>query len=132
MSEFKWRHFEGEIILWAVRWYCRYGISYRGLEQMMGERGVGVAYFLQQSSPRSAYAMLQGVMPQRSSVKRSSSRLLDVREADSFSDARRPSLQSQQSHIYHLNFAQARTSEPCTHKRSPCRSISRTKANLTL
>ena len=25
MSDFKWRHFEGEIILWAVRWYCRYG-----------------------------------------------------------------------------------------------------------
>ena len=42
MSEFKWRQFEGEIILWAVRWYCRYGISYRDLEQMMGERGVAV------------------------------------------------------------------------------------------
>jgi IS6 family transposase len=42
MSEFKCRHFEGEIILWAVRWYCRYGISYRDLEQMMGERGVSV------------------------------------------------------------------------------------------
>jgi hypothetical protein len=43
-SEFNWRHFEGEIILWAVRWYCRYGISYRDLEQMMGERGVPVDY----------------------------------------------------------------------------------------
>lgn len=42
MSDFKWRHFQGEIILWAVRWYCRYGVSYRDLEQMMGERGVGV------------------------------------------------------------------------------------------
>jgi transposase-like protein len=42
MSDFKWRHFEGEIILWGVRWYCRYGISYRDLEQMMGERGVPV------------------------------------------------------------------------------------------
>jgi IS6 family transposase len=42
MSEFKWRQFEGETILWAVRWYCRYGISYRDLEQMMGERGVPV------------------------------------------------------------------------------------------
>lgn len=42
MSDFKWRQFEGEIILWAVRWYCRYGISYRDLEQMMGERGVPV------------------------------------------------------------------------------------------
>jgi transposase-like protein len=42
MSDFKWRHFQGEIILWAVRWYCRYGIRYRDLEQMMGERGVSV------------------------------------------------------------------------------------------
>ncbi len=24
MSDFKGRHFEGEIVLWAVRWYCRY------------------------------------------------------------------------------------------------------------
>lgn len=29
-------------MLWAVRWYCRYGVSYRDLEQMMGERGVSV------------------------------------------------------------------------------------------
>jgi IS6 family transposase len=42
MSEFKWRHFEGEITLWAVRWYCRYGVIYQDLEQMMGERGVPV------------------------------------------------------------------------------------------
>jgi transposase-like protein len=27
-------------VLWAVRWYCRYGVSYCDLEQMMGERGV--------------------------------------------------------------------------------------------
>jgi hypothetical protein len=38
MAVFRWRHFGGEIILWAVRWYCRYGISYRELEEMMGER----------------------------------------------------------------------------------------------
>jgi len=42
MSEFKGRHFEGEIVLWVVRFYCRYGVSYRDLEQMMGERGVSV------------------------------------------------------------------------------------------
>lgn len=42
MSDFKWRHFQGEVILWAVRWYCRYGVSYHDLEQMMGERGVAV------------------------------------------------------------------------------------------
>lgn len=42
MSDFKWRHFEGEVILQCVRWYCRYGISYRDLEEMMEERGVKV------------------------------------------------------------------------------------------
>jgi transposase-like protein len=36
------RHFEGEIVLWAVRWYCRYGVSYRNLEQMMSEHGVSI------------------------------------------------------------------------------------------
>jgi transposase-like protein len=38
-GEFKWRHFAGELILLCVRWYCRYGISYRDLEEMMGEWG---------------------------------------------------------------------------------------------
>ena len=42
LGDFKWRRFRGEIILWAVRWYCRYGISYRELEEMMAERGVAV------------------------------------------------------------------------------------------
>ena len=42
MNDFKGRHFEGEIVLWAVRWYCRYPISYRDLEAMMTERGVAV------------------------------------------------------------------------------------------
>ena len=40
--DFKWRHFRGEIILWAVRWYCRYGVSCRDLEEMLEERGVSV------------------------------------------------------------------------------------------
>jgi transposase-like protein len=42
MDDFKWRHFQGESILWAVRWYCKYGISYRELEEMMKERGIDV------------------------------------------------------------------------------------------
>ena len=42
MSDFKWRHFRGEIILGCVRLYCKYGISYRKLEEMMVERGVAV------------------------------------------------------------------------------------------
>ncbi len=37
---FKWRHFHGEVILQCVRWYCKYGISYRDLEEMMAERGL--------------------------------------------------------------------------------------------
>ena len=32
----------GEIVLWAVRWYCRYAVSYCDLETMMTERGVAV------------------------------------------------------------------------------------------
>ncbi len=42
MNAFKGRHFTGIIILWAVRWYCKYGISYRELQEMLAERGVNV------------------------------------------------------------------------------------------
>jgi transposase-like protein len=35
-------HFEKDIILWGVRWYVAYPISYRQLEAMLGERGVAV------------------------------------------------------------------------------------------
>src|SRR5260370_39991418 len=35
---FKWRHFEAEIILVCVRWYLRYALSYRDLEELMLER----------------------------------------------------------------------------------------------
>ncbi len=41
-SPFKWRHFEAEIILLCVRWYLRYSLSYRDLEEMMLERGLSV------------------------------------------------------------------------------------------
>lgn len=41
-NPFKWRHFEGEIILLCVRWYLRYALSYRDLEEMMQERGLSV------------------------------------------------------------------------------------------
>ncbi|GHO82710.1 IS6 family transposase [Dictyobacter formicarum] len=39
---FKWRHFEASIILLCVRWYLRYSLSYRDLEEMMRERGLDV------------------------------------------------------------------------------------------
>ena len=41
-TPFKWRHFEAEIILLCVRWYLRYALSYRDLEEMMQERGLRV------------------------------------------------------------------------------------------
>lgn len=39
---FKWRHFLPAIILLNVRWYYRYPLSYRNLEEMMLERGLSV------------------------------------------------------------------------------------------
>src|SRR6266516_519072 len=38
-TPFKWRHFQAEIILLCVRWYLRYPLSYRDLEEIMLERG---------------------------------------------------------------------------------------------
>ena len=40
MIGFKGGHFERDVILWGVRWYVAYPISYRQLEEMMEERGV--------------------------------------------------------------------------------------------
>lgn len=42
MNLFKGRHFQRDIILWAVRWYCKYGISYRELQEMLAESGANV------------------------------------------------------------------------------------------
>lgn len=41
---FKWRHFERSIILQCVRWYLKYGISYRDLSEMMAERGIDICH----------------------------------------------------------------------------------------
>jgi IS6 family transposase len=43
-SPFKWRHFEPSLILLCVRWYCRYQLSYRDVEEMMRERGLEVGH----------------------------------------------------------------------------------------
>jgi hypothetical protein len=42
MIEFKGSHFEREVILWGIRWYVAYPISYRQLKEMLEERGVEV------------------------------------------------------------------------------------------
>ncbi len=39
---FKGRQFTAEVILWAVRWYLQFPISYRKLERMLADRGVAV------------------------------------------------------------------------------------------
>ena len=41
-SLFKWSHFQADIILCAVRWYVRYALSYRNVEELLRERGVWV------------------------------------------------------------------------------------------
>ena len=35
MASFKGRLFTGEVILWAVRWYLMFPVSYRDLELML-------------------------------------------------------------------------------------------------
>ena len=39
---FKWKHFKGDIILWLVRWYGRYALSYNDLKEMAAERGLTI------------------------------------------------------------------------------------------
>lgn len=41
---FKWRHYQSDIILLCVRWYLKYPLSYRNLEEMMAERGLPVVH----------------------------------------------------------------------------------------
>jgi IS6 family transposase len=42
VRDFKGRHFTGEVILWAVRWYLMFPVSYRDLELMLADRSVEV------------------------------------------------------------------------------------------
>src|SRR5690348_1442638 len=39
---FRGRHFQDEVIVLCVRWYLRYSLSYRDLEEMMAERGLSI------------------------------------------------------------------------------------------
>jgi hypothetical protein len=39
-NSFKWKQYEGEIILLNVRCYLKYPLIYRNLKEMMIERGV--------------------------------------------------------------------------------------------
>ena len=37
---FKWKHHVGELILWLVRWYSGYALSYQDLQEIAEERGL--------------------------------------------------------------------------------------------
>src|SRR5258706_936944 len=55
-NPFTWRHFQADIILLCVRWYLRYALSYRDLEEMMRERGrqidhTTISRWVQSSAP---------------------------------------------------------------------------------
>ena len=54
---FKWRHFVPAIIIRCVRWYCRYSLSYREVEELAQERGLSVAH-------SSIYRWVQAYSPQ--------------------------------------------------------------------
>ena len=42
VSAFAGYRFPAEVILLAVRWYLRFGLSYRDLEEILAERGIEV------------------------------------------------------------------------------------------
>ena len=54
MSDFKGRHFGGEIVLWAVRWYCRYPISCPRIHEEVLSGSRQASPFHQHSSPPAA------------------------------------------------------------------------------
>jgi hypothetical protein len=41
-GSFKGRQFTSEVILWALRWYLAFPISYRELASMLSDRGIAV------------------------------------------------------------------------------------------
>jgi transposase-like protein len=43
-KSFKWKHYEGVIILLCIRWYLKYPLSYRNLKEMMEERGLKLSH----------------------------------------------------------------------------------------
>ena len=57
-SEFRGFRFSPDVIAVSVRWYLRYGVSYRDVEELLAERGVFVDHvtvyrWVQRFTPRS-------------------------------------------------------------------------------
>jgi hypothetical protein len=64
-SPFKWRHFEPTVILLCVRWYCRYQLSYRDLEEMMRERGLSVDHTSPRGTPSNSCSARNAMFPRQ-------------------------------------------------------------------
>src|ERR1700710_140810 len=56
-QSFKGRQFTAEVILWAVRWYLMFPISYRDLELMLADRGAA-------GDHRTIYRWIQAYAPE--------------------------------------------------------------------
>ena len=76
---FKRRHFEDEIIVLCVRWYLRYPLSFRQLEEIMSERNLSVDHvtiwrWVQRYSPelnsrcRPAFTEHQSILASRRDI----------------------------------------------------------------
>ena len=63
--------FPPEAILLAVRWYLRYGLSYRDLEELLAERGIEVDHVtLYRLVQRFTPLLIEAARPCRHSVGR--------------------------------------------------------------
>jgi hypothetical protein len=62
--------FPPEVILLAVRWYLRYGLSYRDLEELLAERGIEVDHVTLVSVGATVHALAGGSSPAVPSCRR--------------------------------------------------------------
>ena len=45
INSFKWKHYEGEIILLNVKWYLKYALRYRKLKEIDRKRNKSRSYY---------------------------------------------------------------------------------------
>jgi IS6 family transposase len=59
---FKWRQFEPEVILLAVRWYLRFSLSYRDVEELLADH-VAVWRWVQRYGPEMEQRLRRQLKP---------------------------------------------------------------------
>jgi transposase-like protein len=60
---FKWRQTEPQMILCAVRWYLRYLLSLRDVEELLAERCLGVDHRVQRYGPELDHRLRRHLKP---------------------------------------------------------------------